>query len=173
MRKAMVPMLLLSVVVLAAAAPVEAQGGTAIARLRAFEEVPALSTPGGGFFTATINEDGSEMNWELRYFNMEGNVTQAHLHFAQRGVNGGIVVFLCSNLGNGPFGTQVCPTDNGTVTGTIRAIDVTGAPNQGVPQGDLGAVLRGMRGNVIYANVHTDLFPGGEIRGQVHFTPEP
>ena len=48
MRKAMVPMLLLSIVVLAAAAPVEAQGGTAIARLRAFEEVPALSTPGGG-----------------------------------------------------------------------------------------------------------------------------
>jgi hypothetical protein len=173
MRKAMVPMLLLSIVVLAAATPVQAQGGTAIARLRAFEEVPALNTPGGGFFTATINEDGSEMSYELRYFNMRGNVTQAHLHFAQRGVNGGIVLFLCSNLGNGPFGTQVCPTDNGTVTGTIRAIDVTGAPAQGVPQGDLAAVLRGMRGMVVYANVHTDLFPGGEVRGQVQFAPAP
>jgi CHRD domain len=173
MRKAMVPLLLLSIVMLAAAAPVQAQGGTAITRLRAFNEVPALNTPGGGFFTATINEDGSELNWELRYFNMRGNVTQAHLHFAQKDVNGSIVVFLCSNLGNGPFGTQVCPTDNGTVSGTIRAIDVTGAPSQGIPQGDLGAVLRGMRASVVYANVHTDIFPAGEIRGQVLFTPAP
>ena len=173
MRKAMVPMLLLVIAVLAAAVPVQAQGGTAITRLRAFEEVPALNTPGGGFFEATISEDGSELNWELRYFNMRGNVTQAHLHFAQKGVNGGIVVFLCSNLGNGPFGTQVCPSDNGTVSGTIRAIDITGAASQGIPQGDLGAVLRGIRAGVVYANVHTDLFPGGEIRGQVQFTPTP
>jgi hypothetical protein len=174
MRKAMVPMLLLTIVFLAAAAPVHAQGGTVTTRLRAFEEVPALSTPGGGFFTATINEDGTEVNWQLRYFNMEGNVTQAHLHFAQKGVNGGIMVFLCSNLGNGPFGTQVCPTDNGTVSGTFRAIDVTGgAASQGVAPGELFSVLRGMRAGVVYANVHTDLFPAGEIRGQIQFTPAP
>jgi len=172
MRKAMVPMILLSIVVLAAAAPVHAQGGTAVARLRAFDEVPALSTPAGGFFTATINEDGTELNWELRYFNMEGNVTQAHLHFAQKGVNGGIMVFLCSNLGNGPFGTQVCPADNGTVSGTIRAIDIIGgAAAQGIAPGELFSVLRGIRGGVVYANVHTTVFPGGEIRGQLLFTP--
>ena len=174
MRKAMVPMILLSIVVLAAAAPVHAQGGTAVARLRAFDEVPALSTPAGGFFTATINEDGTELNWELRYFNMEGNVTQAHLHFAQKGVNGGIMVFLCSNLGNGPFGTQVCPADNGTVSGTIRAIDIIGgAAAQGIAPGELFSVLRGIRGGVVYANVHTTVFPGGEIRGQLLFTPTP
>ena len=174
MRKAMVPMILLSIVVLAAAAPVHAQGGTAVARLRAFDEVPALSTPAGGFFTATINEDGTELNWELRYFNMEGNVTQAHLHFAQKGVNGGIMVFLCSNLGNGPFGTQVCPADNGTVSGTIRAIDIIGgAAAQGIAPGELFSVLRGIRGGVVYANVHTTVFPGGEIRCQLLFTPTP
>ena len=173
MRKAMVPMLLLSIAVLAAAAPVQAQGGTAITRLRAFEEVPALSTPGGGFFSATISDDDSSIDYELSYFNIEGNVTQAHLHFAQKSVNGGIVVFLCSNLGNGPFGTQVCPPGNGTVSGTIRAVDITGAPSQGVAQGELFSVLRGIRGGVVYANVHTNLFPGGEIRGQVLFTPAP
>ena len=31
---------------------------------------------------------------------------QAHIHFAQRGVNGGITVFLCTNLGNGPTGIR-------------------------------------------------------------------
>jgi hypothetical protein len=158
----------------AGAAAAQVVGGTAAARLRAFEEVPALSTPAGGLFSATISEDGSEMSYELSYFNVEGNVTQAHLHFGQRGVNGGIMLFLCSNLGNGPAGTQACPADNGTVTGTLTADDViSGAANQGVGPGELFSVLRGIRGGVVYANVHTDLFPGGELRGQLIFTPTP
>ena len=172
MRKASFAVLFLFVVLLAAAVPAQAQGGTAVARLRSFEEVPALSAPGGGFFLATINEDGTEMTYELRYFNVEGNVTQSHLHFGQRGVNGGIMIFLCSNLGNGPAGTQACPTDGGTITGTIQASNVgSGAASQGVAAGELFSVLRGIRAGVVYANVHTTLFPGGEIRGQLLFTP--
>lgn len=176
MRKASVPVLLLLFLGLLAvsALPGHAQGGTAIARLRGFEEVPALSTPGNGTFRATINEDGTEMTYELSYVNAEGNVTQAHLHFGQKSVNGGIMVFLCSNLGNGPAGTQPCPVDNGTVTGTIQASDVVGsAGSQGVAAGELFSVLRGIRGGVVYANVHSDVFPGGVMRGQLIFTPTP
>ncbi|MFL6261220.1 MAG: CHRD domain-containing protein [Thermoanaerobaculia bacterium] len=157
-----------------AAVPAHAQGGTAVARLRAFEEVPALSTGGGGHFTATISADGSTITYELSYFNLRGAITQSHLHLAQRGVNGGIMIFLCSNLGNGPAGTQSCPTGNGTITGTIHASDVIGgAVAQGLTPGDLAAVLRGIRAGVVYANVHTSAFPGGEIRGQLLFTPAP
>jgi len=174
MRKAGFAVLFLSVVLLATAVPVQAQGGTAVTRLRGFEEVPALSNPGGGRFEATVNEDGTEVSYELTYFNMEGSVTQAHLHFGQKGVNGGIMVFMCSNRGNGPAGTQACPTDNGTVTGTWTAADViSSAASQGVAAGELFSVLRGMRGGVVYANVHTTIFPGGEIRGQLNFTPDP
>ncbi|HEV8581618.1 MAG TPA: CHRD domain-containing protein [Thermoanaerobaculia bacterium] len=174
MRKASFAVLSLSIMLLAAAVPVQAQGGTAHARLRGFEEVPALSNPAAGFFDAVVNEDGTEMTYELRYFNIEGNVTQAHLHFGQKGVNGGIVIFLCTNLANGPIGTQTCPTTGGTVSGTITAADVIGgAAAQGVAVGELFSVLRGIRGGVVYANVHTDIFPGGEIRGQLVFTPTP
>ena len=172
MRKASFAVLFLSIVLLAAAVPVQAQGGTAVARLRGFDEVPALSNPAGGFFNATINADGTEMTYELRYFNIEGNVTQAHLHFGQKGVNGGIMIFLCTNLANGPIGTQTCPLDGGTISGTITAADVIGsASSQGIAVGELFSVLRGIRAGVVYANVHTDIFPGGEIRGQLLFTP--
>jgi hypothetical protein len=146
-------------------------GGTATARLRGFDEVPALSTPGGGHFTATVADDGSSFDYHLSYFNMEGQVTQAHIHFAQRGVNGGITVFLCSNLGNGPVGTQACPASPGEIEGTVHAGEVVaGANSQGLAPGELFSVLRAMRAGITYANVHTDLFPAGEIRGQLSFT---
>ena len=34
------------------------------------------------------------MTYTLRYSDLEGQIRQAHIHFAQKGVNGGIVVFL-------------------------------------------------------------------------------
>ena len=158
---------------LVAATHASAQDGGAVTRLRAFDEVPALSTPGGGRFHADIV--GDEIHYELEYFNLRGNVTQSHLHFGQKGVNGGIVIFLCSNLGNGPAGTQACPpdgtaTDPAVVTGTLTAEDVTGAAAQGIAAGELNEVLRAIRAGIVYANVHTDLFPGGEVRGQLKFS---
>jgi CHRD domain-containing protein len=147
-------------------------GGTATTRLRGFDEVPALSTSGGGRFSATIDEEGTAIEWELSYFSLTGHVTQAHIHFAQRGVNGGIVVFLCSNLSNAPSGVQSCPESPGTVHGTITFENVgTGANSQGIGPFEFPALLRAIRAGITYANVHSDLFPGGEIRGQLSFTP--
>ncbi|HEX3551957.1 MAG TPA: CHRD domain-containing protein [Thermoanaerobaculia bacterium] len=143
--------------------------GTATAHLQSYQEVPALSTPGSGDFVATINAAGTEINYQLRFANLQGKVTQSHLHFAQPGVNGAIMIFLCSNLGNGPAGTQACPTGGGTISGVIHAADVIGN-TQGIAPGELFEIIQGIRGGVVYANVHSDLFPGGEIRGQVHFT---
>jgi hypothetical protein len=162
--------------ILIAAGNAWAQDGQAVTRLRAFEEVPAISSPGGGRFEAEIV--GNEVHWELSYFNLKGAVTQAHLHFAQRSVNGGIMVFLCSNLGNGPAGTQVCPPSGSQsaptiVSGTFTASNVgAGASSQGIAPGELNELLRALRAGVVYANVHSDLFPSGEIRGQLTFTAE-
>jgi hypothetical protein len=175
MSRTRIAVFLASVLVLAlAAVPAQAQAGTAVTVLRGFEEVPALSTLGRGTFTATINADGTEMSYELHYERLSTAPTQAHLHFGQKGVNGGIMIFLCSNLGNGPAGTQACPAGEATITGTIHASDVVGsAAAQGVAPGELFAPLRGLRGGVVYANVHSVVYPGGEIRGQVQFTATP
>jgi len=98
---------------------------------------------------------------------MEGTVTQAHIHLGQKSVNGGISVFLCSNLPAPPPGTPACPPAPATVTATIEPSDVIGPAGQGIAAGELNELLRAMRAGVTCANVHTTLFPGGEIRGQV------
>ena len=153
----------------ALALPAWAQGGAAATQLQGFEEVPAIATPATGRFTAQINQAASSISYELSYADLQGSITQAHIHFAQEGVNGGIVIFLCSNLGNGPAGTQACPPSPGSISGTATAADVLGVAAQGISAGQMHKVLRAIRSGIAYVNVHTNLFPGGEIRGQLSF----
>ena len=84
-------------------------------RLNGYEEVPALSTAGSGRFRAEISRHDDAIDYVLSYADLQGNVTQAHVHFGQFSVNGGISFFLCTNLGNGPAGTQLCPPAPATV----------------------------------------------------------
>ena len=137
------------------------------ASLDGFEEVPVVMTTGSGSFRAVVTPSGDGFEYRLSYSGLEGNVTQAHIHVGQRLANGGISAFFCSNLGNGPAGTQPCPPSPATITGTITADDVIGPANQGVAAGEIAELLRAMRAGVTYANVHSTMAPGGEIRGQI------
>ena len=76
-------------------------------------------------------------------------------------------MFLCSNLGNGPAGTEECPAEPATITGSFVAADVVGPAGQGLAPGEFDELVRAMRAGATYANVHTTLVPGGEIRGQI------
>ena len=107
------------------------------------------------------------LDYTLTYGGLSSHVQQAHIHFGQKSVNGGIVVFLCTNLGNGPAGTQACP-ESGTVSGTITSAQVgAGAAAQGITTGEFAELVDAIRAGVAYVNVHTDNHTGGEIRGQL------
>lgn len=144
-----------------------ADGRQVRAQLAPHNEVPALSTDGTGAFLGTFSVDRQELTFELSYADLEGAVAQAHLHLGQRDVNGGVSIFLCTNLGNGPPGTQPCPPAPAMITGTVSAADVLGPGDQGIAAGEWDEVRRAIEEGVFYVNVHTDLFPGGEIRGQL------
>src|SRR3712207_2587267 len=78
-------------------------GDPAVAeRLSGYQEDPlVLSTTGTGTFEASLDgKDG--VRWRLSYSALEGDITQAHIHLGGRHQSGGIAVFLCTNLGNGP-----------------------------------------------------------------------
>lgn len=128
-------------------------------------EVPAISTTASGTFLARISADGSAISFQLSYDELEGDVTQAHIHIGQSGVNGGVALFLCSNLGTP--GVQPCPVPPATVSGILTAADVIGPASQGVAAGEFAEVVAAIRAGVAYANVHSTKFPGGEIRAQV------
>src|SRR4051794_16230609 len=64
------------------------------ANLIGFREVPANSTVASGKFKAEIIND-TTIAYELTYSGLEGTVTQAHIHFGQRFVAGGISLWLC------------------------------------------------------------------------------
>jgi hypothetical protein len=142
------------------------------AKLTGIEEVvgPAtVITDGTGTFTATINND-TTITYTLTYKNLSSHIQQAHIHIGATKISGGVSIFLCTNLGNGPAGTPACPDDathSGTVTRTVSAADVIGPANQGVGVGDMHNVVRAIASHVTYANVHTDAHTGGEIRGQI------
>lgn len=141
------------------------------ARLRGYEEVPSISTNGQGVFVGTLNDAGTELQFTLFYFDIQGAVTQAHIHVAQPGVNGGIVLFFCTNLAP-PAGVPAppaCPTGGGVnlLSGTLTAANVVAQTAQGIAASEFGEVVRAMRAGFAYANVHSDLFPGGEVRGQI------
>jgi hypothetical protein len=138
--------------------------------LSSYEEVPALSTPGVGTFNARINRSAREIEYRLTFDNLESRILQSHIHFENRTNNGPIEVWLCTNLGNGPAGTQGCPVDatGGTVTGTIRPADVTaGAAAQGLTTGEFDELVSALRAGAMYVNVHSMTRPGGEIRAQI------
>jgi hypothetical protein len=138
--------------------------------LKGFEEIPTLSTPGRGEFEARVSHDGQSVEWELEYENLESDVTQAHIHLGARAFNGGIMVFLCSNLTDPapPPGTLPCPVPSGRVEGRFTAADIIGPAGQGISPGEFEESIRALRAGATYANVHTVDRPGGEIRGQIH-----
>jgi len=140
--------------------------------LTGYEEVPSVSTGASGQFNARIR--GDEIEWQLSYSDLEGAVQQAHIHFGNVGVNGGITVFLCTNLGNGPTGTQACPAPPATISGRIFAADVSpniaataAARTQGINTGQIDELIAAMRAGATYVNVHSATWPGGEVRSQI------
>ena len=152
------------------------------ARLSGFNEVHfsggppaalrgAVSTEARGTFTAKIDEHDDLITYELRYQDLEGTVTQGHIHFGQQHTVGGIVVWLCQTEGT-PAPDEVadvtpfCP-EEGSVSGTITPAQVLAAANQGLDAEEFDELVRAIRAGAAYVNVHSSLFPPGEIRGQI------
>jgi len=152
-----------------------------VTRLNGFEELGAINAQTGairsnatGTLQLNLDKKAGTATFALTYSDvgttapLTGTVTQAHIHFGKRRDSGGVMVFFCTNLGNGPVGTPACPANSGTVSGTLTAASVVAIAGQNVKAGDFDALVDALESNTAYANIHTTVLPAGEIRGQVH-----
>jgi hypothetical protein len=127
--------------------------------LSALNESPVnASTALGGEVGGGLSFNGATMllNVEVAYGlfgfpTLQGNYTASHLHQAAVGVNGPVVVDL------GPVHTPA-----GTKAGFYQGA-VTLTP----------ALETALFSSLLYMNIHSTLYPAGEIRGQLVPVPEP
>lgn len=141
------------------------------APLDGWQEVPSVVTDGDGYFRAR-RVDSDTVEFWLRYDELEGAPAQAHIHIGSHHENGNIAAWLCGPAAQTNQG--LCPSEQeedgfeGEVHGFIEREDVPpNAAPQGVEAGEIEDLIRAMRNDEAYANVHTSRFPAGEIRGDL------
>jgi hypothetical protein len=133
----------------------------------------AILSPGTGTLQLSLDKKNQTVTYTITYTPMSSPVTQAHIHFGKKRVSGGIMVFFCTNNGNGPPTTPptpLCPNppDPLTVTGTWTPANVVAVPGQNIPTaGNFDALVAALESDTAYGNIHTANFTSGEIRGQI------
>lgn len=159
----------LGLVLVLAPGPMFAQLGTnqaVTATLTGYQEVPAVSSDGIGYFNGVVRLSSSgatSLLISLQWSNLSdpGAPTSIDIRFAQEGVNGGQVITLCG--GGNPYG---CPT-NGKISGVINPGDLRNLPVQNIAFDDFDKFLRALFAGKLYVQIKSTRVPTGEIRGQI------
>ncbi len=107
------------------------------ATLSGANEVPPNDSTATGTATISVDTETLAAEWTLEFSGLTAPQTGAHFHNAPAGSNGGVVFGL-------PLGSPV----DGTWDMSQEEYDLLAAGN-------------------LYMNVHSEEFPGGEIRGQM------
>ena len=114
------------------------------------QEVPPNGSPGTGTAVMTFDDITNLLSWNITYSGLDGTPTLSHFHGpAPVGVNAGVQVNIVANSG-----------------GSIASPMIGSATITNDQEADL---LSGLW----YINIHSILYPGGEIRGQVEVVPIP
>jgi len=122
------------------------------ARLSGRQQVPALISDAHGDATVVIDPSLTSFKVTLTFEGLT-DITEAHIHVGEPGVNGPIIFPLAAGSFTSPFEL--------TVTEAL----LRPQPDQGV--NTFIDALNAMAGGHTYANIHTNRFKDGEIRGQI------
>jgi hypothetical protein len=120
----------------------QAVGALFAAALSGENEVPTRTTEAVGAGILKLDPTQTELAYFIATSNLTSSVTMAHLHRAPAGVNGPVAI---------GFPNATALTNTAPITGVVA-----------LSPADLSDLLAGN----FYVNVHTEQYPGGEIRGQ-------
>jgi hypothetical protein len=141
---------------------------TYTANLSGSNESPANGSPGTGSAFVTIDDFLNTMSVNLSFTGLSGTTTASHIHCCT-------VVPLTGTAGVATTVPTFAGFPLGVTAGTyLNTLDLTLASSYnpsfvtahgGTLAGAEAFLLNGMSLGESYLNIHTTLFPGGEIRG--------
>ena len=137
------------------------EGQSFSATLSGKDEVPPTESNSTGTAKFQVNENNSQISYWVNITGIK-KVNQAHIHNGTSGENGDIVATL--SKGKSAKGDDRPPQIG--FAGNITKDDLQG-PLKGKEISDLVSL---MSNGGSYANVHTDKYPKGAIRGQISST---
>jgi hypothetical protein len=103
-------------------------------------QVPPTASNGSGTALVTLNQGSGEVCWDISVSDLTSPIILAHIHSGVAGTNGPIVVDF-----------------NEPVNGLNGCVPADAALIKAIRQHPAD----------YYVNVHTEMFPGGEVRGQL------
>jgi len=106
------------------------------------------------------------LDFDVKLSPPENQVLAGHLHCGPAGTNGPVVVDLLNQFG--PF--EVLGGGRLALAGTITNVNViptTPGAICPIDVNNVASLLHALREGVLYVNFHSDVFPGGETRGQI------
>jgi CHRD domain len=127
-----------------------------VTKLTGKDEVPPKDTKATGTADFELSSNGNMLKYKVNVMNID-KVTQAHIHSGKVGQNGEVVVTL--------FKSQ---TPTGPKSGILSQGDITSANLEGPLKGkQVSDLIKLINNGEAYVNVHTEMNPKGEIRGQI------
>ncbi len=123
-----------------------------VAELRSSNEVPPNTSTAVGRVVLLVSRDATYAEYSVEADGLSGGIQGGHFHRGAPGANGPVIVSF--------FAT------NGVTPGTTD-LELKKAVGRTMPKEQLDLILSDLRAGNIYANIHTPLRPGGEIRGQM------
>jgi hypothetical protein len=150
--------LALALAVIAVAVPAHAQTVTLTAQLTGAEENPLVGTGAHGKATVTIDRAAQQITYRVEVYTLPSGITASHIHAGPIGFNGPIIFDFVSSV------TQTVSNDF-AISGTLTAANLIPRPAVGVSSFE-DAIMT-IASGAAYVNVHSQVNPGGEIRGQL------
>jgi hypothetical protein len=119
------------------------------------EAPTAINTGAYGFATITLDRSAGEVSWVIDVFNLPTGIILGHIHAGSPGTAGPIIIdFNPQNIGqSGSF----------RLTGSSRTV----IPRPAVGIRTMEEAMFSISAGATYVNLHTQVNPGGEIRGQL------
>ena len=137
-------------------------------------ESPPNNSPGTGFATVTTDDVATTLFVDVSFSGLTAGTTASHIHSptASPGTGTAGVATMVPTFANLPLGVtsgDFSQLLDLTMTSAYNPTFVSA--NGGTAAGAEAALLSGLAAGEAYLNIHTTMFPGGEIRG--FLTPGP